>query len=678
MTELRIAIDVGGTFTDAVACDVAGRLHSAKVRTRPTSLADGVLAAIDAVLHHYGPAPSRPSQLLYGTTLATNALLERTLSPIALLVTAGFREILEINGVHDEDHHEPGGHQHARSPLVPLEDVYEVRERIERDGRVRIALDELQVESLAAQIVRTGRTVVAVALLHSYREPRHEQQLREIFARCAPALRVVLSADVLPELREYERTVVTCLNASLLPAMQDHLRQLKSRCNAQLLLMKSSGGLSSADIALEAPLTTALSGPSAAVLSACYVARQLALPRAISLDIGGTSTDVSLIENGTYRVITNAEIAGYPLKTPAIDLLTIGAGGGSLAQQGTDQRWRVGPQSAGAVPGPVCYGLGGKVVTLTDAHLALGRLPSSLLDGAVPLDRDKALNALEAFGRVRQLDALQTARGLLRIASFAMCGAIRRLAVRRGQAPETYTLIALGGAGPVHAAELARLLGIRTVVIPPSPGLAAALGLLTGAIREDAVQTYQQTEQALDVDGSNAHFATLEARVIQRLIASGCTAAEVVLSRAIDLRYIGMSSEFTVPIANGRLRNVTLQDAIEAFHTTYEMYTGRAYRGQQAVELINLRVTGTVNLPALPAVRLPATEHAPRPIATRAVYFLETEDTECPVYRRTALGAGTKMSGPMIVEQYDTTILVPPDFTLQIDEYGNALLTRRA
>ena len=679
MPELRIAIDVGGTFTDAVSSDEEGRLRTAKVRTRPDALADSVAEAVAAILANYAPDPPAISQLLYGTTIATNALLARALSPIALLVTAGFREILEINGMHDEDHHEPGGHHDAQARLVPLEHIYEVHERIERDGRVRVALDPLEIERIAALITESGRTVVAVTLLHSYREPMHEQRIREIFTHCAPTLRVVLSAEVLPELREYERTIVTCLNAALLPLMHDHLQEIDTRCGSRLLLMKSSGGLSSAEVALRAPLTTALSGPSAAVIGACYLARQLALPQAISIDIGGTSTDVALIEQGHYRITNRAEIAGYPLKTPAIDLLTIGAGGGSMANHGSDQRWRIGPQSAGAVPGPVCYGQGGKIVTLTDAHLVLGRLPASLLGGAVPLDRARAEVALAEFGRVRDLDAIETARGLLRIASFAMCGAIRRLAVQRGYAPETHALIALGGAGPLHAAELALLLGIKTIVVPPAPGMAAAFGLLTGAVREDAVQTYPQSEDALDVAGSAAHFAALEARVRERITRSGFSLAALVLQRAIDIRYVGMTTEFTVPVTAGPLDEPALLAALEAFHAAYEAFSGRAYRGQQAVEIINLRMSGTVRLPAPPVIRVPRVQNTPLPIGERAVYFLETvEAIRCPVYSRDTLGADSRLIGPCVIEQYDATILLPPGFTLRVDDYGNALLSNPA
>lgn len=676
MGDWHVAIDVGGTFTDAIARTDDGHLRTAKVRTRPSALADGVLEAL-AALETVMPSPApRVAQIRYGTTLATNALLEHRLAPIALIITAGFREILEINGVHDEDHHEPGSHAHARPRLVPLEDIHEVRERLDGDGRIRVPLDPHEVERIAKRIIASGRTFVAVALLHSYREACHERAVRDILARCAPTLRVVLSSEVLPELREYERTVITCLNTALLPLMQDHLRRITTGEAAPLLLMKASGGLGAAARALDTPLATVLSGPSAAVLNACHVARQCALEHAISLDIGGTSTDVALIEHGQYRTVLDAEVAGYPLKTPAIDLVTIGAGGGSIARDGRDRRWRVGPQSAGAEPGPACYGRGGTEVTLTDIHLALGRLSDRLLDGAVRLDPDAARTVLSRFGAARGLDGVQTAQGLLQIVTNTMCGAIRRLAARRGRRPEMHALIAQGGAGPLHAAELAGLLGAREVVVPPLPGFAAAQGLLMSAVREDAVQNFPQREHAFDIGGTEDCFARLENEVCTRLATFGFARDAITLTRGADVRYVGMTSEFPIPVSTPITRTA-LATVVEEFHRTYEAFCGRAYRGLEAVELVNLRVTGTIAGPALPAQAFSTVARDPRPLSTRDVYFLDARaPVQSPVYRRETLGPGIKLEGPLVIEQQDTTTLVPPGFSAHTDEFGNLRLVR--
>ncbi|MSR15528.1 MAG: hydantoinase/oxoprolinase family protein [Gammaproteobacteria bacterium] len=671
----RIGIDVGGTFTDVIAVDSAGRYVTYKHTTTPKDLAHGVAEGIAGLTTKLGAL--QPSALLYGTTTATNALLEQRLPSIALLVTAGFREILEINGVHDEDHHEPGsGHAHHYR-IVPLEHVFEVDERIAHDGTIRCELDPATIAPLAAQITAAGITVIAVCLLHSYRNPVHELRIAAQLARTHPHLQVVLSSQVLSEFREYERTVTTCLNAALLPVLQDHLERIAKLNAAPLYVMKSSGGLTALENALRTPLATVLSGPSAAVVGATHLARILDIAEAISLDIGGTSTDVALIKGGRYAVTSRAEFAGFPLKHPAVDVLSIGAGGGSIAWLGADQRWHLGPRSAGAEPGPACYGNGGTQATLTDAHLVLGRLPTTLLGGRMPLKPELALHALADFGRARGLDPIATAQGLLRIASQSMCGAIRRISVQRGHDPTSHVLFALGGGGPLHAAELAGLLGIDTVIVPPHPGFAAAYGLLTADLREDAAQTYAQTEGTLDIAGIQAEFERLEGRVLARLGTPGTALGELTLSRRLDLRYRGMSAEFSVPVAAGLLNSTTVEEALEGFHQQYEAFSGHAYRGTQVIEIVNLRVSGQILQPKPPPEsRLRGSGEAIA-IGRRQTYFLDAADLiDCAIYSRQKLQVGTQLEGPAIVEQDDSTILVPPTWKLTVDLYANALLKR--
>lgn len=675
MREFQVAVDIGGSFTDAVACDELGNITTAKIPTRPADLSGSFADSVAAVLAKL-PCSAPPRQILYGTTLATNALLEHRLAAIALIVTAGFREILETNGVHNEDHHEPSAGPIHRHRLVPLEYVHELDERIESDGSVRRALRDEDVAKAARAIANQGIRVAAVALLHSYRNPRHEQRVRAIIEATVPDFSVVLSSDVLPEFREYERTVTTCLNAALLPLMQEHLRSIARTTPAPVLVMKSSGGLATVANTLRNPLLTTLSGPSAAVIGMTRLARHLGIGAAISLDIGGTSTDVALIEDGKYAVTTRAEVGGYPLKAPTIDLLTIGAGGGSIARLGADQRWHVGPQSAGAMPGPVCFGNGATEVTLTDAHCVLGRLPAGLLGGDVRLDRARATRALAAFGQARGLDAVGAALGILKIASHTMCGAIRRISVMRGHDPRHFALFAIGGAGPLHAAELAELLGIMTVVVPRYPGLAAAEGLLSAAIHEDCVQTYPQREGALDIGGIAAHFAALEDRV-RAQIGDAAEPSDLILTRSADLRYAGMAAEFTVPIDAGPVTQKTLLTAIEAFHRRHEVFSGHAYRGTQDVELINLRVQAEQPAPALPLLAWRPNRVSITPQSVRPVYFMDAPDfVDTPVFKRDSLPADWNWRGPAVVEQIDSTILVPPGFTLHIDGCGNILIQR--
>lgn len=665
------AIDTGGTFTDLVLWDGRSGLRSLKLPG-----AGALPARLDDALSRARREQTGPVRLLHGSTLATNALLSHTLPPIALLVTSGFRELLEINGAHCDDHHEPTAGHPLRHRLVPLEHVHEVTGRIGPDGQERVPLDQEALAETARRVAASGVAAVAVTLLYSYLDPAHEARVRAIIAREAPALPVVLSSEVLPEMREYERAVVTCLNAALLPLMNAFLAAVEPACPAGLLLMQSSGGLATPYRARQRPLTTALSGPAAAVLLAGRLARRLHLPRAISIDVGGTSTDVALLEDGRHRTTTAAEIAGYPLRTPAIEIITIGAGGGSIARAGADQRWRVGPDSAGADPGPACYGRGGLEVTLTDAQLVLGRLPDALLGGNVPLDRARAHAALTAFGRARGFDAETTALGLLRIASHAMCGAIRRVTAARGEPPEAHTLIALGGAGPLHAAELADLLGIRRVLVPPEPGLAAARGLLEGALREDAVRSFNQRCQRLDPEGTAACLAALEYQASAALLAAGVAPLDIVLTRAVDARYLGMSSEFSVPLRNGTMDMAALQEAIDSFHALHAQHTGWSYAGVHQVELVSLRVTAEARLPGPPWPRLPPTVAPPSACGSRRVRFVDGAPIDgCPIFRRHELGAGSRLAGPSILEQYDATLLVPPGWSCDVDAEGNAWLS---
>ena len=669
MIESRIGVDIGGTFTDVVAVDATGALRVTKLPTTPRNIADA-LARGTARVRHDSPAHT----LLYGTTLATNALLEHRLAPIGLFVTAGFRDILEINGVHDEDHHEPSVGHHVRHRLVALEHVYELRERIEHDGSIRTALHGDDVSDAGQALLAANIEIVAVVLLHSFTNPRHERRVREILATSAPALRVVLSSEVLPELREYERAVTTCLNAALLPLLSQHLAQVRAENPSRLLIMKSSGGLSDVQNIVETPLATVLSGPSAAVVGMSWLAQQLKIRDFITLDVGGTSTDVALVRNGAHAVTTRAEVGGYPLKLPAVEVLTIGAGGGSLAYFGLDQRWHVGPESAGAEPGPVCYGRGGTAVTLTDAELALGRLPTGLLGGELRLEIDAANHALQDFGRARNLDAQQTAIGILKIATHNMCGAIRRVSVQRGHDPRGFALIAIGGAGPLHAAELAEMLGITTVVIPRHPGLAAAYGLLVADLREDSVQTAMQRETQLDVQPIAQHYAALEAQVAERLRRVDGS-GPLVIARHADLRYRGMSAEFTVPVAGGPITLASLHQVIDAFHQTYAALSGHAYRGLEEVEIVNLRVTATAVLPKPQQSDVRLAPAAAPQTKTRSVYFLNVDAiVESPLYARNNLQAGSTISGPAVIEQFDTTILVPPGFLLFTDASGNAII----
>ena len=678
MAEIRVGIDIGGTFTDVLAYDEEGLVFRKKLPSASDSSAS-FQAAFAALLSQH----LHPAQLFYSTTVATNALLEHQLPPIGLLVTAGFRHILELTQPQtDEDNAQTLKGETPR-PLVPLESIREVRERMDAKGVVQQPLDEDAVRTVAAWCHAHGLTTIAVSLLHSYRNPAHEKRVRRILEGEEPHLRVVLSSDVLPEFREYERTVATCLNATLLSLMGDHLGQVTQQLEQHgvarpPLIMQSSGGLRSTKIIRQRPLATIFSGPSAAAVGMARLGVHTGLPDLITLDMGGTSTDIALIQDGCPLLTTQGQVGGYPIRTPTIDIISIGAGGGSIAKVGADQRWHIGPRSAGSRPGPVCYGRGGTDVTVTDANLLLGRLPPALLNGEISLYAQQAEDALASFGQSRCKDSAETAADLIQLVNHNMCGAIRRACTQRGLDPRDSVLMAAGGAGPLHVTDLADLLGIATIIVPRDPGFAAAAGLFVADIREDLAQACPQKESALDPVQLTHVMAELEQQAQIVFAEEGIPATSRRLIRSVDFHYLDMSTQLTLDLPEGALTSEILQQAIEQFHNKHERLYGFAFRQRREVVLTTLRMTVIGIRPklALPA-QVPPGPDVILPKAERAIFFFAPNHfVDCPVYDRTVLGAGTSLNGPAIIEQYDSTTLIPPHFHAHVDMFGNLILKR--
>ncbi|MEX2481472.1 MAG: hydantoinase/oxoprolinase family protein [Gammaproteobacteria bacterium] len=665
----RLGIDVGGTFTDVLVVDDSGVLDSYKL---PSAGAADFAEVFSVAGQQDG------DEVCYSTTVALNALLRGLLPPVGFIVTAGFRELLETARLPDT----AGTVSPAPLPrrLIALERVHEIDARIDAAGTEVRALDVEQVAAIARDFTAAGIDVVGVALLHSYLEPAHERALAAVFAEVAPHIEVVLSSTVLPEQSEYERALATALNASLLPLLGQHLDELQRHGPRQSLwVMQAQGGLAAAAAVRQTPVTTALSGPAAAVVGMHSLAAQAGYRDVVTLDVGGTSTDVALIADGRYGMTTHGSVAGFPLRTPLLDVLSIGAGGGSIAYAAADGRWHVGPDSAAAHPGPACYGRGGSVPTLTDAQLFLGRLPPALLGGSLPLDRACAERALTVLGRDRGFDAQTTARGILAIASHAMCGAIRRVCVRRGHDPAAQVLFAMGGAGPLHGAELADLLGMVTVVIPPQPGLAAAYGVLVADVSRDFVSPVGVVHDALESAVLARTLAELEAAGQAWLAVSGGDFEACVIEHKLDLRYAGMSHTMSV-VCPRTDRQALIEATISRFHDEFERLAGRSWRDREQVEVVNARVTahGCRERPAL--VQSPAAAHAEgRPRGLREVDFLGHRGAvESAVYSRAALAQGQCISGPAVIEQHESTTLVPPAWQATVDRCGNLVLARVA
>ena len=665
-----ISIDVGGTFTDVLCVNELGELQSFKL---PSVTPDGFAEMLTASLGQTAAS----DELLYSTTVTLNSLLGGELPNVGLIVTAGFRDILETARLPESAGEAPP----SRLPrhLVNLEWVREINARLEATGAERTPIDRAEVEGIANEYVAAGIGVVAISLLHSYLDPTHEEAVAAIFAEVAPRIEVVLSSTVLPELREYERTLATALNACLIPALAAHLDSLRQTTQAtppRIWLMQSNGGLASAESVVHQPLTTALSGPGAAVVGMRWLGEKSGFNNLITLDVGGTSTDVALISDGRYTLTTAGSVAGFPLKTPMLDVLSIGAGGGSIAHQAADTRWHVGPESAGATPGPACYGRGGEAPTLTDAQLILGRIPSALLGGSVPLDTERAKHVLETFGRSRGLDALSTARGILEIASHNMCGAIRRVSVARGHDPAAHVLLAMGGAGPLHAAELAELLGMTTVVVPPQPGLAAAWGLLVADVTRDFVSPLGNADDTLDLDRIENTFTELQTRASVWCDAEGMPRSAWKMIYKLDLRYAGMTHETTIECAPvGELKQI-ISRTVDRFHDHFEQLSGRSWRDREAVEIVNVRLTASGRRPQ---IDLPVRASNPVPKAPprtrREVGFLgATELLSTPVYDRDMIGLNGLLLGPAVIEQYESTTVLPPRWGARSDELSNLIL----
>ena len=514
---------------------------------------------------------------------------------------------------------------------------------------------------------------------------RNEQRARELINEVHPECFVSISSDVLPEFREYERAMTTCLDAVLMPLVSGYLDELTGRLDADgysssLMMMKSMGGLSRHDKVVHQPITIAYSGPSAGVLGMAWLAEKIGEQKVLTYDMGGTSTDVALVEDGRPVLTTDSLLDIYPMKTPTIDLVSIGAGGGSIATLGTGNRLRVGPESAGAVPGPACYGRGGELPTVTDANLVLGRIPASLLSGSLELDAEASIAAIGGIAEQLNLSLEEAAYGILEIAAFNMAGAVREVSVKRGRDPRGYALFAYGGAGPLHAAQLASLLGIAKIVIPANPGLGSCIGLLAADIKENAVLTVLAREDQVDLAHLESRFAELEGRIGPAVEEQGIAAGDVRLERFADVRYVGMATELMVQVPVGELSKKKLDDALDAFHSAHERAYGYAYRGEQLVELVNIRVSGTGPTAVIDPREEGLTDGdgGSARVGERAVYFGPDEGSPtCSLYERTKLSPGETVVGPAIVEQYDSTIVVPPWADATVDGYRNLIIERR-
>jgi len=685
MAGWRVGVDSGGTFTDVCMFDeTEGVVKIWKVSSTPDDPSRGIAQGVEEGMRVHAGAARAPlagiRYLGHGTTVATNALIQHRGARVGLITTEGFADLLEIGrqkrpSLYDIQADKP-------LTLVPRHLRFGVAGRMMHDGSVATPLDEAGVRTAALAMKEAGVEAVAICFLYAFVNPAHEARAREIVADILPDVFLCASHEIAPEFREFERLSTATVNAYLGPLMHRYITRLSARLDELGLksaphLTQSNGGVASFQAAADAPVRTVLSGPSTGVVAAEAIGRQSGFPNIITFDMGGTSSDVALMTGGQSSQAHEAVVHGYPIKAPMLDIHTVGAGGGSIARIDTGGFLKVGPQSAGADPGPVCYGRGNDEPTVTDANIALQVLnPTHILGGRMEVHRDLAMDAIGKMADRLGLGQMETAQGIISVVTANMARAIRVISVQRGYDPRDYVLMAFGGAGPLHAVRLAQELDISKVLIPRTPGTLCALGLLLTDLRANFPVTRLTPMHAQSVPAIGAALAEITARAEAWFEEEGIPAGQRRIALSIDLRYEGQNYELSVPVASGGFTAESLAAAIEGFEAEHQRMYGFIAEGER-INAVTFRAEamGLVEKARLPERPLGGPDAAPAIIGSRAVWFPETGDfTESPVYARDKLDPGMSFAGPAIVEQMDTTTLVPPGTTVRVDAFENLIM----
>ncbi len=675
-----IGVDVGGTFTDFHILDRDGGpsfVH--KTPSTPDNPADAVLRGLEALAAEHRIDLACVERLSHGTTVATNALIQGRGGTVALLVTEGFADLLEI-GRQTRPHMFDFQRDHP-PPLVPRERRFEAPERIAFDGTVLRALSDQAIADAVDQVRASGADALAICLIFGFLNPEHERRLRDALARALPALQISLSSEVQPEFREYERLSTTVMNAYLQPVMTRYMRAFEDRVAAlapaaDIGINQSAGGLMTPARARELPVRTALSGPSAGVVGAIEAARLAGTADVVTLDMGGTSADVCLVRGLEAEIAHDRWIEGYPVRLPSVDVNAVGAGGGSIAWFDRDGLMKVGPRSAGADPGPACYGLGGAEATVSDANLVLGRLsPGGLLGGGMALDPAAAREALAPAASRLSMSIERTALGVLGITVATMVRAIRAISVERGHDPRGFALLPFGGAGPLHAVEVARALGIARLVVPPAPGILCARGLVVSDLRERFVtgRLTPLTPEAMTVLA--AELSSLDARAETWFDAAGIAASARQTRYGLDMRYVGQNYELQVALEAAEAKAPTFAGLRDRFFAEHERSYGY-HNPDDPVEVVSIRVTaiGRLQQGERAALDDQALDVTPKAGAARPVWFDADAPIPTPVFERAGLAPGARLTGPAVIEQLDSTTLLFPGDRCRVDPHLNLIV----
>jgi N-methylhydantoinase A len=688
----RIGVDIGGTFTDvAIVDDDSGRIGAAKALTTPRDFAGGVLAALDTAIERYGIRTADVALLTHATTVVTNALLEEKGARAVMISTAGFRDILELRRSSRPDLYDL--FQDAPATLVPRHRRLEIEERIGADGKVVVPLADAAIERLIGQVRDARPEAIAVSLLFSFLNAEHERRLGERLRAAFPDTPVYLSSEVLPEIREFERASTTAVCAYVGPILASYLKRLEDATQAiglpRLYVMGSNGGVFEASEGVAMPAIAVESGPAAGVVGAALVARQTGRLDLLSSDMGGTTAKASLIRGGEYETTPEYEVGGgasanrfmngtgHPVRVPVIDLAEVSAGGGSIAWVDRAGALRVGPKSAGAEPGPVCYGRGGVEPTVTDCNLILGYLDrGSLLAGDLPIDFAAAERAVtQKLAKPLGIDLRTAAAAVIDIVNHAMAEALKIVSVERGHDPRDFVLVAFGGAGPMHAAALAEELGIDEVICPPIPGAFSALGLVGTDLKRDYVRTFYASTASADPALLEAGFAELEAIGAAMLDRARIGGERRRFVRSVDARYQRQSYELQVPVAEGRLDAAQLPAIAAAFHERHRQTYGHDNRSEP-VQIVNLRLAAIGTIPPLRIHQETAPAGSNPLKGRRHMWFRATERIEAVVWERARMAAGSTVTGPAVIESLESTIIVPPAWVATMDRDGFVNLAR--
>ena len=675
----RIAVDIGGTFTDIqILNEESGLTYSHKTATTPEAPARGLIRGILESAQLFDFALNQVSSLLHGTTIATNAVLERKLAKGALITTAGFADVLEIGRHVRRDIYSLKAEQ--RTLLIPRRHRYTVIERVNAKGQVTQPLDVNQAHTVVSKLAETECQAVAICLLHAYANPAHEQQLAELIQQRLPQLYISLSSVISPELREFERSSTTVLNALLMPLVGDYLTQLQKELaahgfTAPVYLVQSNGGVTTPTTAALQPARLLLSGPSGGALAAHTISCHLAIKNIIAADMGGTSFDISIVNEGSMRIISQGEVADCPIRLPMVEMRTIGAGGGSIASVDAGKRLHVGSQSAGAIPGPICYQRGGKEVTVTDANVVLGRLaPDHFLGGTMHLATDQARTLLaDTIAQPLSLNTEQAALGINQITNNKMAAAIRLSLFEKGLDPEDFALLAFGGAGGLHALDVAQELGIKQVVFPANPGTLSAWGMLFADIQHDYSRSFLTPASTSSLANLQAIAANLYRQAEQQLQSDNIDPTQRSYQLLFDMRYPGQAYEILVPCQQLEPNQAALNDSVQRFHTLHhEQYAHAEQTVTPEIVTLRLKATGHLEKPNLQPLE-PITANTYSEHTT--VYFTDGWQ-EIAVYQRHQLASKTTVQGPALIIEPHSTLLLPADWSLTMTDHGDLIATQ--